>query len=215
VGSQSRAPPCCRSYLRRKTRECVCAIPPREPGRWWRHAPLRPRLDNRHDHASGVDGHRHPSRHRGREPSDAQRQNPRGISKSRICRRAPRISIDPPARKRPPGFRSGAPRRTPGSSGASRRDPALSRSHLPTAPRGHRRRDIGSRTSRSRPAAGRLSTMGLRHRRWREPDGIPSQKNGRINQAALRCDFSAAARARLVGCPPACRALYRVQDLPR
>ena len=42
-----------------------------ESGCWRQHAPLRPRLDDRHDRAGGADGHRHPERHRGRQPGDS------------------------------------------------------------------------------------------------------------------------------------------------
>ena len=45
---------------------------------------------DRDDHAGGADGDRHSCRHGGRERDDAQRENPRGISQSRVSRRAHR-----------------------------------------------------------------------------------------------------------------------------
>ena len=48
------------------------------------------RLDRRDDRPGGADGHRHPGRHGDREPGDAQAENPRSISKSRVSRRSHR-----------------------------------------------------------------------------------------------------------------------------
>ena len=66
------------------------AIAPREPGRRWCHAALRARVDGRDDRASGADGHGHPWRHGKREPGDAQAENSRRISQSRVSRRSHR-----------------------------------------------------------------------------------------------------------------------------
>ena len=124
---------------------------------------------------------------------DAHAEEPRGVSKRGVSRGAHRGGPAVRRGDRRRRSRIGGPGRSRRSSGASRRNPAWSRSRSPTACLGPRSREPGSQRSRGCPA-----TILCGHRRW--PRDFSRHSIVRLSPgvAFTRADRSPAARTVIV-----------------